>query len=74
MLSFLRSPALQKFESFMFLADSIFYRSCVYLQHFRCAVPCLLSVFLKRKKGCSPDIMKGEGISVESVARNDIIA
>lgn len=32
------------------------------------------AVFLKRKKGCSPDIMKGEGIGVESVARNDIIA
>ena len=40
-LSFLRSSALHKFDSFIFLADEIFYRSCVYLQHFRCAVPCL---------------------------------
>ena len=37
--------ALQKFESFIFLADKIFYRSCIYLQHFCCAVPCLMFAF-----------------------------
>ena len=44
-LSFLRSPALQKFELFIF-----FYRSCVYMQHFRCAVPRLLPAYFQNRQ------------------------